>query len=63
VCELWRARASNIRQTFIDHPFLAQAMLEKIRSVDDEEFGELLAYRVSILESFLARFAVREVDR
>jgi hypothetical protein len=36
-------------------------MLEKIRSLEDDEFSELLAYRVFILESFLARFdAMRE---
>ena len=61
VCELWRARASAIEEIFTCHPSLARAMLEKIRSVEDDEFSELLAYRVSILESFLARFvAMRE---
>ena len=61
VCELWRARASAIEEIFKSHPFLAQIMLEKIRSLEDDEFSELLAYRVFILESFLARFvATRE---
>lgn len=56
VCELWRTR--SLRAMLTENPRLIQALIDKIRAVEDDTFTELLEYRVQSLSSLQ-----REVER
>jgi len=56
VCELWRTR--SLRGMLTMNPHLIQALINKIRAVEDDTFKELLEYRVQSLSSLQ-----REVER
>jgi hypothetical protein len=56
VCELWRTR--NLRAMLTMNPHLIQALIDKIRAVEDDTFKDLLEYRVQSLRSLQ-----REVER